>query len=123
MKVYACPEGFEEPTVDYRNFDMQKMIADENAHKERLAKHLRENGYTGKHTGGIARFGVADGYAQYMLADGKGLYGPSFLIHLGYGDAYSFQHIQYLPKKEIVENIQRQQALASMFGRKDPVTA
>lgn len=123
MKIYACPEGFEEPEVDYTNFDMQKMIADENAHKERLAEHLRSVGYTGKHTGGVARFGVADGYAQYMLADGKGQYGPSFLIHLGYGDAYSYQGIQHFPKKEIIENIERQQRIASMFGRKDPVTA
>lgn len=115
MKVYAVPEEVPAPVTDYRNFDLKKVMADEAAHKEALKKHLREAGYTGKHTGGVAQFSVADGYAQYMLADGNGRYGPSFLIHLPYGDAYRYLHIDHLPKKAIVEMIEQRARMNKLF--------
>ena len=83
----------------------------------RLKQHLIEMGYTGKHTGGIVSYGVADGQAQYMLADGKGRYGPSFLIHLRYGDGYSYRGIEYFPKKEIVDQLKRAAAYSKRFGK------
>lgn len=118
MKVYACPAGYEEPKPDYRNYDHKKEAAAEVAHQERLKQHLIESGYTGRYTGGIVSFGVADGAALYMLADGNGTYGPSFLIHLAYGDGYSYNGIQHFPKKDIIARIEqsfaaeRRQAMA-----------
>lgn len=118
MKVFACPAAVPAPEPDYSNYDFKKEQEREEAHKAALKQHLIEMGYTGKHTGGIAQFGVADGYAQYMLADGKGRYGASFLIHLPYGDAYQYNGIQHFPKKAIIEEIQRRERMAALFARR-----
>jgi hypothetical protein len=119
MKVYSVPEAVPFAEPDYKTYDWKAEQAREERHMADLKKHLVEMGYKGKHTGKIVRFGVADGSAQYMLADGKGVYGPSFLIHLPYGDAYHQHMVQHMPKKAIVEQIERQEKLASLFAKKD----
>lgn len=116
MKVYGIPEAVPFAPYDWSNYDPDAERAREVEHKEALRQHLREAGYKGKHTGGIAQFGVADGYAQYMLADGSGAYGRSFLIHLPYGDGWHFQYIANIPKHEIVANIERVNRIAELFG-------
>lgn len=100
MKVYATPIAFEH---NYQN-DTATEVARIDAHKASLRSWLADNGYKGKNSGKIASFGVADGSAQYMLADGKG----SFLIHLPYWDAYQYRDVQFLPKKEIVRRLEQQ---------------
>jgi hypothetical protein len=116
MKVYACPDAVPAPEPNYTDFDWQKEQAREDAHKAALKQHLIDMGYTGKHTGGIVQFGVADGHAQYMLADGKGKYGSSFLIHLPYGDAWQYRGIEHFPKKDIVAEIERGKKIAALFA-------
>lgn len=116
MKVYAIPTAIPAPKPDYMNYDREKEAAAEAKHLVDLKAHLIEMGYTGKHTGEIVRYGVADGRAQYMLADGKGRYGASCLFHLPYGDAYQYNGIQHFPKKAIVEQINREKSLAKLFG-------
>lgn len=117
MKVYSVPEAVPFAEPDYANYDYEKEQAREQAHQEALKQHLIDMGYTGKHTGGIARFGVADGCAQYMLADGNGRYGPSFLVHLPYGDAWNYHGIQHFPKKDIVKQIEHDKAMAKLFAK------
>jgi hypothetical protein len=103
MKVFECPLecAFAEP--DYRNYDTRNEEAREKQHRARLKQFLIDSGYTGPYTGRVAYFGVADGNAAYMLADGRGKFGSSFLIHLPYGDAYHCQGIQHFPKKAIIK--------------------
>jgi hypothetical protein len=117
MDIFSCPDEVPAPTPDYRNYDNRTEMAKEEAHKVALKTWLAARGFTGKHTGGIAQFQVADGYAQYMLADaprGSGL--KTFLIHLPYGDAWQYQGVEHFPKKAIVEEIERRDRLNAMFS-------
>jgi hypothetical protein len=103
MKVYALPKELEAtlPVHDYTNGTYDDWMKDEEIHKESIKAWVIEQGFTGKHTGGILSMPIADGAAQYMLADGKG----SFLLHLPYGDGYDSPDVHYLPKKEVVRRI------------------
>jgi hypothetical protein len=110
MRVHSCPKEVPAPEPDYTNYDREKEIRQEEEHMAKLAKWLRKAGYTGKHTGGIYRTGVADGCAQYMLGDkGRG----GILIHLPYGDAWQSRDVQFLPKSEIVRHIEADKELAT----------
>ena len=121
MKVYSVPEAVPYAGADYMNYDWKAEQARSERHMADLKKHLIEMGHKGKHTGKIARFPVADGYAEYMLADGKGQYGQSFLIHLPYGDGWHFQYISNVSKKEIIENITNREAITALFAKKKAV--
>lgn len=120
MKVYGVPEAVPFPDPDYKNYDVRAEQSREEAHRQALKAHLIAMGHRGKHTGKIARFPVADGYAQYMLADGTGRYGGSFLIHLPYGDGYQFPGVKHYPKSAIVENIVADERIAALFNKKNP---
>jgi hypothetical protein len=111
MKVYASP--IPDPKTDYVNFDRDKMIKQENEHRAALKKWLLDSGYTGKRTGETVRFQVADGYAEYMLADGR----KSALIHLPYADAYSYPDVRFLPKAEILRRIDAEKNFAKLFSK------
>ena len=103
MKVFALPAEVPAPKVDYRNFDLHKMQCDERRHRLALQAHLINLGYTGKNTGKIVNFPVADGYAQYMIME----HGKTFaLVHLPYGDAYQFQYANRLTKQDILARAQ-----------------
>lgn len=96
MKVYSTP--IPAPAYNWKA-GFNELIAREKAHKKQVAQWLRDNGYTGPHTGRVIGFGVGDGTAQYMIGDkGKG----GILIHLPYGDAYQYRDVGFLPKSEIV---------------------
>jgi hypothetical protein len=113
MKVYSTPIEFAEP--DYRNYNSDAERQREEQHQEAVKQWLLDNGYTGPRTGEIARFGVADGYASYMFADGGR---RSALIHLPYGDAWHYPHIEHLPKKAIIEQLDLQKKREAFFARK-----
>ena len=103
MKVFALPAEVPAPTVDYRNFDLNRVTNDERRHRLALQAHLHKLGYTGKNTGKTVGFPVADGYAQYMIAEA----GKTFaLIHLPYGDAYQFQYANRLTKRDVLARAQ-----------------
>ena len=112
MKVYTCPPSLPAPTIDYRNYDSAKEIAAEQEHSNKLKTWLKLNGCTGKYTGEIFSAGVADGCAQYMLADGR----KSCLIHLPYGDAYQYRDVEFLPKKEIIRRIEADKKITALFS-------
>lgn len=102
MKIYSCPKEVPAPQPDYSHYDAEKEDKAEADHCAALKAWLIKNGHTGQYTGEIYREGVADGYAQYMVGDGK--YG-FFLIHLPYGDAYNSRDVQFLPKREIIRRL------------------
>jgi len=116
MKVYGIPKELPEPKVDYGNYDRDKAIEAENKHREALKGWLKRAGYTGKRTGEVAKFPVADGYAEYMLGEGKG---KAVLLHLPYGDGYHYPDVKYLPKAEILRRIDADKRFAEMFKRKE----
>ena len=111
MKVFSSPVPA--PEVDYANYDRDKERKREDEHTSSVKKWLLDNGYNGKLTGKIVTFPVADGYAQYMLADGR----KSALIHLPYGDAYNYNDVQFLPKKEIIRRIEADKKFNAMFTK------
>lgn len=114
MKVYSCPDECPAPTIDFANYDATEERRKEEEHKQKLTAWLKDAGYTGAFTGETVSFPVADGYAIYMLADGK----PSCLIHLPYGDGWHYRDVEFLPKREILKRIQQQKQMASIFDSK-----
>ncbi len=114
MKIYSCPKEVPPPEPDYRNYDHAKELRAEEEHEAKLKAWLVTKGYTGKHTGAIYREGVADGYASYMVGDGRSF----ILIHLPYGDAYQSRNVQFLPKREIIRRLEGAKAMAQLFARK-----
>ena len=113
MKVYAAPSHIK-LVPDYSNYNRAAEQQKEDAYKDSIKQWLLDNGYTGKLTGGVASFGVADGYAQYMVGD-KGRSG--ILIHLDIGDAYQFPYVERLTKADIIKSLERDKALKAIFGR------
>ena len=100
--MYSLPKFLPAPTVDYENYDHEKVEADEQEHKKALQQYLKQANFNGSLTGEIVRFPVADGYAEYMVADAGKVWG---LIHLPYGDAYEFPYIHKISKTEIKKQI------------------
>lgn len=116
MKVYAAPEGINVPTPDYsKPYDRAAEEKRENEYLAALKAWLLDNGFTGPYTGEIANFPMGDGYARYMLGDKPR---GGVLVHLEMGDAWDDPNVAYLPKKVIVENIERGKRLREFFGRK-----
>lgn len=114
MKVYGHIEGLEYPEPDYTHYDSDKELARQEAHIAKMKAELLKMGYTGKHTGKIFCEPMGDGYAQYMLADGR----QSFLVHLPFGDSYHSRNVEYLPKKEVIKRIEASEQLASIFSKR-----
>jgi hypothetical protein len=112
MKVYSCPDEVKWDEPDYKNYDSDREQKREAEHLEKLKAWLIEAGYNGKYTGEIVRFPRGDGYAQYMMADGK----KSCLIHLPYGDAWDYPDVEFLPKKEIIKRINQWKGARAIFG-------
>lgn len=119
MQVFSCPEECAWVDPDVVNYNWNTEWKRQAEHQAKLKAYLIENGYKGKYTGGTCSFGVADGSAQYMLADGNGRFGRSFLIHLPYGDAYHYHGIQHFPKKAIVEYVKQEAKRNAYFARRD----
>lgn len=114
MKVFAAPEEVKVPEL-LIPFDMKKHQEDQDRYIKELKEALITMGYVGSNTGKVAKFGVGDGYALYMLAEGGG---KSCLIHMPLGDAYQFQYIERLTKKDILDNIAKQEKFNELFGEK-----
>lgn len=114
MKLYSLPDSVPAPEVDYRNYDNQKVAADEKQHMADLKTHLIKLGYIGKHTGEIYSEYVADGTALYMVVDAPRAFG---LIHLPYGDAYQSRNVAFLTKAEILRRIVANKRFEAMFNK------
>ena len=109
MKVYALPGELPVPEFSFDG----DWAAREEAHRESVRAWLKQAGYTGKHSGKVLRIPYADGYAEYMLADGT----KSFLFHLPYGDGYDSRDVNFLPKKEVLARIEQQERMDALFNR------
>jgi hypothetical protein len=114
MKVYSLPKEIPPPAVDYSNYDGEKEAAAEVKHMADLKEWLIKQGFTGRYTGQTVHFGVADGRAIYMMADGK----KSFLIHLPYGDGYQYRDVEFLPKAEIIRRIEATKKMEEFWRKR-----
>lgn len=114
MKIYSVPDAVPTPQPNYRDYNRDVEDAKERAHMEALKKHLIGMGFKGKNTGRIYRAQVADGYAQYMVAD-AGNAKQSALIHLEYGDAYQDRNAQHLSMRVILDYIAADERMSALF--------
>ena len=112
--IYKAPDGLEAPELDFK--DVTKYKEEIKTNEEKLKQwcidRCVKGGKDTKNVGEVIRFPVADGYAEYMVASMT----PLQLIHLEYYDAYSFQYVHLLTKKEVTEKINQQKALKKIFG-------
>lgn len=115
MKVYTLPADVPAPSVDYFNYDHKKALAAEKAHQAELKEWLIGQGMTGKHTGRILQVQIADGYAVYMMADGRG----SYLVHLPYGDGYDSPLVSGMTKAGVLAEIERREKMDAFFAKRN----
>ena len=108
--IYSGIEGIEVPEITMSDF---------NAYQEACEKYIEDlRAVCKKHkpltkaVGEIIKFGVADGYALYMVYDMK----PLELIHIATMDAYQFEHADLLTAKRVTELIERDKRMAELFG-------
>lgn len=106
MQVYSAPDTIAKPAWP-SPFNPDAYQAECNRYEKEILTWVRGLGYTGIHTGKIAGFGVADGTAQYMVADGGR---KTILIHLDEVDGYDYMDVGFLPKKEILNRVFRKVA-------------
>ena len=103
-KVYSPPAQIPVP-----EFNWEDIAAYEKAN-EKFIEDLRafcKNRNNAEHVGEVIQFPVADGYAQYMVA----ALSPVELIHLPLWDAWQFDYVSRLTKKDIVEKIEQRKAM------------
>ena len=111
MRIYACPDdcAFAEP--NYTNYDSGAEQKRQDEHSAKLKAWLIEQGFTGKNTGEIFSEPHADGYANYMVAEGFRAFS---LIHLPYGDAWDSRNVKFLTKAEILKRIKARKDWATI---------
>lgn len=102
-KIYSA---FEEVTVPTFSFGKGASVEDYNKANDQyiqnLKDKLRESGYTGKNSGEVIKFPVADGHALYMVISMR----PLQLMHIPIVDAYEFQYVHLMTAKEVNEQIE-----------------
>ena len=108
-KIYDLPDGIEVPSLDVK--DIKGYDVKCNELRDKLRKWLKDNGFTGKHSGTCISFPVADGYAEYMVVNLR----PVQLIHIPVWDAWQSPHAEYLTAKEITDKIEADIRLAKLF--------
>lgn len=115
--VLALPKDLPAPQPDYKNYDHARELEREQKHQADLKAWLIANGWDGPNTGRIYSEHIADGYAVYMVAEGKKkASGFKFvLIHLPYGDGYQSRNVHWIPPKEIVERLDAADRMREVF--------
>lgn len=110
MKIYGCPIA----VPDYKfGMDFSRIEALEDEHAAKLKTHLIDIGYGGENTGRIVNFPIGDGYATYMVAEAARKFA---LIHVPYGDGYSYPYIERLTKNDIMQKLNDGFALAGSMS-------
>ena len=109
-KIYDVPSEIELPQFDFSK-PYSEYKAKEDEYLAKVKKLLVDHNPT-EHVGEIITFPVADGQACYMVASLK----PVCLVHLPIGDAWNFQYVHLLTKKEVVLKIQQQNSFNKMWA-------
>ena len=120
-KVYSAPKTIERPKLDIHKYDgFEEYERQQQKYIERVRQFVKKRKPRGQLVGEIIRFGVADGYAQYMVASLR----PLELIHLDLGDGYHFQYVERITAQDVRELVEREKSLAELFhGSRSDVPA
>lgn len=107
-KVYSPPSEIKVP-----DFNWEDIPAYEAANKKFIEdlKAFCLNRNNAEHVGEVIQFPVADSYAQYMVA----ALSPVELIHIPLWDAWEYQYVERLTKKDIIEKIRQTKAMEKLF--------
>jgi hypothetical protein len=103
-KIYSPPAEIPVPVLDWEDIDAYEKANEKFIEDLRAFCKKRNNA---EHVGEVIQFPVADGYAQYMVA----ALSPVELIHLPLWDAWEFDYVSRLTKKDIVEKIEQRKAM------------
>lgn len=110
-KIYSLPAQFPVPEINWEDIDAYEAANEKFIEDLRAFCKKRNNA---EHIGEVIQFPVADGYAQYMVA----ALSPVELIHLPLWDAWEFDYVSRLTKKDIVEKINQRKAMEKLFSKK-----
>ncbi len=117
--VYSGIQGLNAPEFD-PDEDYRKLITREEKYVKEVAAKAKKMSSDCPEAGEEIRFGVADGYARYIVLSLK----PVKLIHLQVGDAWNFQYVNRLTAKDVREEIRRRKGIEALFpARKGVSTA
>lgn len=111
-----APDSFSDEFKDENGrWDFDAVIKAEEAWIESVQAAARATN-TGDLVGEIIRFGVADGFAQYVVWKQK----PLQLVHLTVGDAWTLPeaHERGLRLADVRQMVERDKRMAELFGRK-----
>ena len=109
--IYAAPEEFQQPKLDFLNF--AKYQKEEEEYLEKLQAYCKENSDS-KYAGEIVRIPHADSSANYMVASLR----PLELIHIPTGDAWDSPLAELLTAKKVKEMIDGEKKMAKLFGKR-----
>lgn len=124
MKLYALPDEVAAPKFDFKTADSYEDKVEQ--HKADAKAWLIANGWSGKHTGRIVSFPVADGSAQYMIAHAGPRSGRSTSIfHLPYLDGYHYRGAEKFSFKELTDMADTAEKLAAYLqnAKRKPLEA
>jgi len=112
-KIFSPPQAVPAHEWDVKKTRQQNQEA-EQKYIDNLKKFLQRRRPGNDKIGNVIRFPVADGYAIYMVAGLR----PAELLHVPIGDAWEYQYAHRLTMSDILEEIQRQEALSKIFEKK-----
>lgn len=112
-KIFSAPNSIPIPKWNYKKTHQENM-EEESKYVKQLKVVLADRKPGQKLVGEIIKFGVADGYAEYMVASVS----PLELVHIPLGDAYEFPYVHRLTKKDVEDKIKGQKALEELFKKK-----
>jgi hypothetical protein len=112
-KIYSLPKEFEKKIPV---FDFAKPYKEHENREKEFLKELKDflikQNPNEKHVGEIIDFPVADGKAMYMVISLK----PVELLYLPLGDAWQYQYVHKMNKKDIIDILNRNIALKKLFS-------
>jgi hypothetical protein len=100
--IYAVPQEFEDSVPNIFETRDGSYQEKENEWREKLRQYCLEIGADDGYTGETIKFGVADGYAEYMVAQ---LTPKVELLHLPLMDGYHYPDVKYYPASAIKKKI------------------
>lgn len=111
-KIFNPPSEVKAPTFNWA--DIKQYRADCDKYKADLKEALQRYNPNGKNVGEVIKFPVADGYAEYMVANMK----PVELVHIPLWDAWNFAHAHLLTAKAVQAEIDKEKRIAELFANK-----
>jgi hypothetical protein len=118
MKLYSIPTEVPAPKFDWQNQTIEQYDAECQKHREELKTWLQKNGWSGKNTGRTVTFSVADGQAEYMIAQAGPKTGRSSCIfHMPYLDGYHYRAADRFSFTEMLEFASQREKMEEYYNR------